>query len=322
MLPVLAVTLHANTQPPSLRAAINDTLIAEVNQHEHARWKAGRNAYFEGKTIEDVQRLLGLKKGGSLHTVAATVNMTLPLEYDARDSGCVGPVLDQGECGSCWAFGASEAMSDRLCLSRASKGGSSPSFVQLSTLQLVTCLGLGPFSGCNGGFAQYAWQYAQQEGLVEEACEPYLVSEGGPIPTCAPEEQPCLNFTETPECQQKCHDGSSTAAATRHKLSDSYQVPAKAMSIQKEIQANGPVEAGFTVYEDFVHYKSGVYSHTTGKELGGHAVKIVGWGSEGGDDYWQVQNSWTTLWGDKGYFKILRGLDECGIEETVYAGTW
>jgi cathepsin B len=41
---------------------------------------------------------------------------------------------------------------------------------------------------------------------------------------------------------------------------------------------NGPVEASFTVYQDFLSYKTGVYHHTTGSALGGHAVKMVGWG--------------------------------------------
>jgi len=45
---------------------------------------------------------------------------------------------------------------------------------------------------------------------------------------------------------------------------------------------NGPVTAAFTVYEDFVAYKSGVYKHTTGSALGGHAVKILGYGTENG----------------------------------------
>jgi len=42
----------------------------------------------------------------------------------------------------------------------------------------------------------------------------------------------------------------------------------------------GPVEACFSVYEDFLSYKSGVYIHQSGRELGGHCVKIVGWGEE------------------------------------------
>lgn len=88
----------------------------------------------------------------------------------------------------------------------------------------------------------------------------------------------------------------------------------------QEIYTNGPVETAFTVYEDFLTYKSGVYRHRTGGELGGHAVKIVGWGVENGLKYWKIANSWNPNWGDQGYFKILRGTDECGIEDQVCAG--
>ncbi len=51
---------------------------------------------------------------------------------------------------------------------------------------------------------------------------------------------------------------------------------------------NGPVQTAFTVYEDFPTYKSGVYKHVSGSALGGHAVKMVGWGVEDGTPYWLV----------------------------------
>ena len=70
---------------------------------------------------------------------------------------------------------------------------------------------------------------------------------------------------------------------------------------------NGPVETVFAVYEDFLTYKSGVYEHKLGKKIGLHAVKIVGWGVENNIPYWHVANSWNEGWGDKGFFKILRG---------------
>ncbi len=73
------------------------------------------------------------------------------------------------------------------------------------------------------------------------------------------------------------------------------------------------METGFTVYEDFMSYKGGVYHHVTGKQLGGHAVKIVGWG----ENFWIVANSWGTSWGEQGFFNIQFG--DSGIDSAVYA---
>jgi cathepsin B len=83
---------------------------------------------------------------------------------------------------------------------------------------------------------------------------------------------------------------------------------------------HGPVEAAFTVYSDFPNYKSGVYHYTSGSQLGGHAIKIIGWGVENGENHWIVVNSWNEDWGDRGTFKIRRGTNECGIEGGVVAG--
>merc|ERR1712203_242234 len=85
-------------------------------------------------------------------------------------------------------------------------------------------------------------------------------------------------------------------------------------------QHNQILSKNFTVYEDFPNYKSGVYQHVIGKPLGGHAVRILGWGEEAGIPYWLVANSWNYDWGDHGTFKILRGENHCGIESQVVAG--
>ena len=96
-----------------------------------------------------------------------------------------------------------------------------------------------------------------------------------------------------------------------------YSIPNDVAAIAQDIMTYGPVEAAFTVYADFPSYKSGVYKHTNGQALGGHAIKIIGWGTENGEDYWLVNNSWNSDWGDNGTFKILRGVNECGIEDEV-----
>jgi len=53
---------------------------------------------------------------------------------------------------------------------------------------------------------------------------------------------------------------------------------------------------------------------------GGHAVKMLGWGVENGVKYWLCANSWGGSWGENGLFRIVRGANECHIEERVQAG--
>ena len=69
----------------------------------------------------------------------------------------------------------------------------------------------------------------------------------------------------------------------------SIKVLSSPSAIKEEIFLNGPVNTGFYVYSDFLEYKSGVYRHTHGRLLGGHAVKIIGWGTEdNGNEFWIV----------------------------------
>ena len=92
------------------------------------------------------------------------------------------------------------------------------------------------------------------------------------------------------------------------------------------IATGGPVETAFTVYADFEDYVSGVYQPNTTDVIGGHAVRIVGWGTDGGVEYWKVANSWNPFWGEDGYFRIVRGTNEGGLEQNAVAAatnsTW
>jgi len=83
-------------------------------------------------------------------------------------------------------------------------------------------------------------------------------------------------------------------------------------SIQVNLMQYGPVDTGMQVYQDFMNYESGIYVHTSGELLGGHAIKIVGWGQQNGENYWIVANSWGTSWGMDGFFYIAFG--QCGID--------
>ena len=168
--------------------AVSKEIIDAVNSN--ASWTAGKNERFVGFTVGDMKLMMGAKKEDmsqvpKMEDFDAATLAAVPASYDPRTSRkeCTGPVLDQGFCGSCWAFGATEAISDRFCMSK----GDGAKFVQLAPLDLTTCDSgfLKPEGGCQGGQLSPAWSYAKKTGLVEESCYPYLKSEGGPVPTCA-----------------------------------------------------------------------------------------------------------------------------------------
>jgi len=99
---------------------------------------------------------------------------------------------------------------------------------------------------------------------------------------------------------------------------NAYMVPPLPAKIKEEILTYGPITGAFTVYEDFLTYKSGVYQHMSGAALGGHAIKVIGWGEEDGLNYWLCVNSWNETWGDQGLFKIKIG--DCGMNLQMFAG--
>jgi cathepsin B len=252
-------------------------------------------------------------------SISAAEAAALPTDFDGRTAwpNCpsVSEIRDQANCGSCWAFGAVSAITDRYCIQKNQH-------VHVSAEDMNSCCQTCGY-GCEGGYPDAAWQYWVQNGLVDggnydskdKGCAPYS------LPNCdhhcTGKYGPCPPTTDTPACPRKCIDG-SPFAADKHYGAKSYGVSSRAEDIKNEIMNKGPVEAAFTVYEDFLAYKSGVYKHTTGRMLGGHAIKLLGWGVQGSDNYWIAANSWNEGWGDNGYFKI--GFGQCGIENRIVAG--
>ncbi|XP_067667061.1 cathepsin B-like [Haliotis asinina] len=307
-----------------------DAMIDRINSMQKT-WKAGRN-FHPSLPQSYFKRLCGVydingesqRLNNMLPMKTHDLSMiSLPENFDARTQWPNCPSLkevrDQSNCGSCWAFGAVEAMTDRICI--LSKGAKN---FHISAENLMTCCRTCGF-GCNGGFPAAAWKYYEKDGIVtggqygsKEGCQPYLLAKcDHHVPG---KYGPCTGDAKTPKCEKKCEAGYNiTYENDKHYGSRSYSVRG-VDQIMAEIYKNGPVEAAFTVYSDFPTYKSGVYSHTSGEALGGHAVKILGWGVENGEQYWLVANSWNADWGQEGFFKIKRGTDECGIESQIVAG--
>jgi len=302
------------------RPAISEDMVNYINSLQ-TTWKASSNqGAISSKTIHEVKRLLGAKRGvrGILpeKTEFEVAPSQLPTSYDPRTvwTNCTSmfTIRDQSDCGSCWAFGAVEAMSDRNCIFLNQN-------ISLSAQDMNSC---SESDGCGGGFPSSAWSYWVQTGVVTDTCSPYT------LPPCdhhlPNSTHPCpANEYPTPPCVRKCNATltNATWASSLHYGKTSYAIYKGAVAIQQEILANGPVETAFTVYEDFLTYTSGVYEHKTGAALGGHAVKILGWGVwENTTPYWIVANSWNSDWGNKGYFYMIRGTNNCGFEDEIDAG--
>ncbi|XP_076012041.1 cathepsin B [Genypterus blacodes] len=320
---LLAASLSVSLARPRLQP-LSSEMVNYINK-VNTTWKAGHN--FHNVDYSYVQKLCGtLLNGPKLPVMvkyAGPVN--LPTNFDAREQwpNCttLKEIRDQGSCGSCWAFGAAEAISDRVCIHSNAKVR-----VEISSEDLLSCChscGM----GCNGGYPSAAWNFWTKAGLVSGGlydsnfgCRPYSIPPcehhvNGTRPSCTGEGG------TTPKCVKQCKSGYTPAyAEDKHFGKSSYSVPAEQEQIQLELFQNGPVEAAFTVFEDFLLYKSGVYQHVSGSALGGHAIKMLGWGEEEGVPYWLCANSWNTDWGDNGFFKILRGEDHCGIESEIVGG--
>jgi cathepsin B len=217
---------------------------------------------------------------------------TVPPAYDARDvyagqESCKAfQVMNQGACGSCYAFASAAAYSARLCRFNPGSVGN----VVVSPQDLMDCT-----NGCDGGNPISVFNTILEKPAVETWCDPYL----GKKETCG----------------GACNDGNFYTAQTGSIRMVGGATADGVTQMQLELLRGGPGVVSFTVYDDFQAYSSGVYVKSAAAVAkGAHAVSLVGWGEEAGTPYWIIQNSWGTNWGMRGFAKIRRGTNEAGIE--------
>jgi len=203
-------------------------------------------------------------------------------------------VRDQMSCGSCYAFGTLGMLEARIRIKTQNKDQ-----VVLSPQEIVSCSQYS--QKCDGGFEYLVEKYGEDFGIVPESCFTYTGSNS----QCS---RICANFE-----QQKRY-------FTNYKFVGGYYGGCSELAMMQEIYDHGPVVVSFQVYNDFFAYRGGIYSHTKLKsnvnfwEEVNHSVNCVGWGVEKGVKYWIVENSWGKSWGEKGFFRIKRGSDECAFE--------
>jgi C1A family cysteine protease len=211
---------------------------------------------------------------------------------DWRTSGALAPVQDQGQCGSCWSFGTTAAIEAQHFLWAESGKGK---FVKLSEQELVSCDhfkdNTGEDKGCQGGWPErvYHWML-QNNGLTTEQNYPYT-SGGG-------QDGTCLTSAETPKA---------------FNIKDFHDLGADEEYVAAYVAKYGPVTIGAQATGDWQSYKGGILTTGCGSKQANHAIAIIGYGSEAGQDYWLIRNSWGTSWGENGHLRLARGRNCNGV---------
>ncbi|XP_066141224.1 uncharacterized protein [Euwallacea fornicatus] len=281
---------YSNQVEETKRFAIFRDNLRDIEEH-NLLYAKGLVSYkkavnkFSDLSPEEFRAFLSLHAKPTIQTTPyVKKGIKVPAAVDWRNEGYVTDVKDQGSCGSCWAFSLTGA-------TEGAYAKSSGTLVSLSEQQLVDCTKDFNY-GCDGGFLDQTFTYIETNGLESEADYPYTAEDG--------------------QCQ---YDASKVVAKTSRHVS----IREDENSLLEAVANQGPVSVAIDA-SYLSSYSSGIYSDNyCSPSTLNHGVLIVGYGNENGQDYWIVKNSWGDVWGEQGYFRLLRGTNECGVaEDDVY----
>ena len=272
---------------PGVREQI-DRIQALIDQNG-GKWVAGETS-LSGLSREEWLRRVGL----SITELAAPPVPDSPadrvpsgVDWRNANGNFVSGIRNQKTCGSCWSFALTGALESYVMRAQNTPGAD----LDLSEQVLLSCSGVG---SCNGGTLNA--DYLQTTGLPPEADYPYTATDG------------------------VCSAASAGWQNETYKINGWGSVSHSLSSIKSALAKYGPLPTAMIVYEDLMHYKSGVYSYTTGNKLGGHAVLLVGYSDAG--QYFIVKNSWGTGWGENGFFRLayseLSSVTSFGLNTIAY----
>jgi len=197
-------------------------------------------------------------------------------------------------CGSCWSFSTTGALEGASVIAGRQ-------LVSLSEQNILDCDKGG--NKCQGGSMDQAFDWVAQNGLMSEADDSYK---------CADQS--------SSECQSStCPTGGSKVLAigdvTGHTDVDQTEGALEAAVAQQPVSV--AIEADQQVFQ---HYTKGVLTNEACGENLDHGVLVVGYGTDNGQKYWKVKNSWGTTFGEEGYIRIERGAAEAGGECGIRKG--
>ena len=215
-------------------------------------------------------------------------------------------------CGSCWAHATTSAFSDRIKIMRQAAWPD----INIAPQVLISCSEKGN-QGCHGGYQTLAYRWMYENTFTDETCSIYRARGHDNGEECSAEIQ-CLNCNPSGPCFVP--DWYYVYKAQQY-----GEVKGEDDMLQEVFQ-RGPIACGVAVPDSLLNYTGGIYNDTTGNKDIDHVVSVVGFGVENGVKYWKVRNSWGSHWGEDGFFRIVRGVDNIGIEEqcawAVPEDTW